>query len=76
MRFLGLFPICATGFHFEPELADKIDGTEAGVRPPAAWLRVSDHMDAIVAFIERLVEGVRSHEPVLLTGSCKLQPEA
>ena len=34
----------------------KRDMLRLGVRPPAAWLRVTDHMDAIVAFIEGLID--------------------
>eukprot|EP01048_Picozoa_sp_COSAG05_P017815 COSAG05_NODE_2498_length_2979_cov_29.040286_3_plen_219_part_00 len=34
----------------------KHDMLRLGVRPPAAWLRVTDHMDLIIDFIQDLVE--------------------
>lgn len=37
------------------ERAFQHDMLRLGVRPPAAWLRVSDHMEAICTFIEQLV---------------------
>lgn len=45
--------------HWEREF--KRDLAMLGVRPPAAWLRVSDHMPAIIAFIQRLVDGGRAY---------------
>ena len=41
--------------HWEREF--QRDLAMLGVRPPAAWLRVSDHMNAIIGFIQRLVDG-------------------
>jgi len=43
--------------HWEAEF--QKDMAALGVRPPAAWLRVSDHMPQIIAFIQRLVDGAR-----------------
>eukprot|EP01043_Picozoa_sp_COSAG02_P051062 COSAG02_NODE_5327_length_4433_cov_26.736271_1_plen_608_part_00 len=45
--------------HWEREF--QRDLAMLGVRPPAAWLRVSDHMDAIIGFIQRLVDGGRAY---------------
>jgi len=45
--------------HWEREF--QRDMALLGVRPPAAWLRVSDHMEAILAFIQRLLDGGKAY---------------
>eukprot|EP01043_Picozoa_sp_COSAG02_P041671 COSAG02_NODE_3475_length_6681_cov_3.408235_1_plen_619_part_00 len=52
--------------HWEREF--QRDLAMLGVRPPAAWLRVSDHMDAIIGFIQRLVDGGKAYSAADGTG--------